>query len=740
MVSMRGRQARWIGLGGAIAAVLVVISVAAWTQSDPSRDRPGSSGAASDGPPAVGPIVYFEVLDASGSHLIERRLDGRSLARVVASRTDVDYGRTWIVDPTGTLAIALVPGQDEQRLEAISIATGASLWSARTPAAAVDQAAWSVDGQRFAVASLGTDQGPREAIVIDAGTGQFVRTEIPDDSIIQGFDGGGGVILRQHIPSPDGVNVGWRFLRLDPSTGTIERLVALPDVGPASDWSEDVDPAAGLAVDTTIGANEQGTAIRLWPLRGGAKRVLATLPSIDRIGIDPAGEGVAISAAQTIKFLSFDGGATDLFTGPDPISDFSWSTDGDYLAVATDRRGPNLTIVERATGRSVELPHADAVAQLLLVRILGGVPLPAAALPAVEPAPSPTPAPSGPDVAGFDGLFSGWVERTADSQLVHVEHLVPTEAGGLRVVAKMPILDLGPPAVPDDGGPELQLLPRPGSDDLLVWIGEAERATGWLWDGSAALQVLDLPADWPDNAFDVAWRPDGAALAASAGRASADGEFEGIFVIAALSDRTTTVVPIVGSYDRLQGWWSADELRVGHGICAEGCEGRFALAARLRIRDHRLVELTPIDRAHAPIDEAIMDPGRLSIVLSMINDDTTDDIVTDWPAALGSVDALDLVGFAADGRSLVVAQAATTGTDLYRIDDPVGRAVAGRLADPQPVRLAALAGRGLRVDVSPDDGWLIVIDRVDNVRLVRLADGRSWSVDRERTLVWDRPG
>jgi len=75
-------------------------------------------------------------------------------------------------------------------------------------------------------------------------------------------------------------------------------------------------------------------------------------------------------------------------------------------------------------------------------------------------------------------------------------------------------------------------------------------------------------------------------------RATADGEFQGIFVVAAPSDRATTIVPVVGAYDRLEGWWSTTELRVGHGICTEGCEGRHALSARLGVADHRLVQLT----------------------------------------------------------------------------------------------------------------------------------------------------
>jgi len=735
MESMRGRRARWIGLGAAIAIAAAVLYVAAWTPSDRvHRPAPGSSGEPPDAPSAVGPIVYYEVLDAEGSRLMERRLDGRSRARQVAERTDVDYGRTWTIDPLGTVAIAAIPGPDDQRLEAISIATGASLWSARTPIAPMDQAVWSADGQQLALATIGGESGPREAVVVDARSGGLVRLTIPDDAIVQGFDRTGALVLRQHVPSPQGVNVGWRFLAADPATATLHLLATPPDVGPASDWSEDVDPAAGLAVDSTLGANDTGTALRLWSLRGNASRTLATLPSVDKIVIDPGGTGVAISAAQAIRFVTFDGRASDIFTGPDPIADFSWSAAGDYLAVATDRRGPTITIVERATGRSVELPHGEAVAQLLLVRIVGGVPLPESPLPAAEPTPSPTVGPSGADVAGFGGIVSGWVDRTGPSQIAHVERLVPTEGGGLRIAAAMPPLDLGPAAVPDDGGPTVQLLPRPGSGDVLVWIWTSDRSSGWIWDGAAARNPLALPADWPDNAFDVAWRPDGLAVAATAGRSTPKGGFEDVFVIAAIAGARTTVVPIVGEYDRLEGWWSPSELRVGHGVCTEGCAGRYAYDARLRIRDHHLVQMTPADRVREPIDEILVD--GTAIVLSLINDDAADDVRIDWPASLGSIQAVEPIGFAGDGTSLLVAQTNDTGTDVFRIADPIGRAVGGRLADPRPIKLVHLGGRDLRIDVSPDAGWATVVDRVEDVRLVHLADGRTWPVDRDRVLVW----
>ena len=727
---------RWMAAGVAVVAAMTFLVAALMTSATRPPGLPDGSARPSGGPPATGPVVYYEVLDADGSHLMERRLDGQSLARVVASRIDVDYGRTWIVDPAATIAIAAVPGSDEQTLDAVSVATGAAIWSTRTPSAPVDGAVWSNDGQRFALASVGSDKGVREAIVVDAATGRFVHTPIPDDAIVQGFDPDGGLILRQRLPSRQGVEVAWRFLRLDPGSLTIDRLATPPAVGPASDWSEDVAPAVGIGVDSTIGANDVGTAIRLWRLAGGPARILATLPSVDKVSIDPGGIGVAISAAQTIRFVTFAGQSSEVFSGPDPVADFAWSIDGDYLAVSTDRRGPNLTLVERSTGRSVELPHADAVAQLLLVRVLGGVPLPPTPLPSLEPAPSPTPAPSGPDVADFDGLLSSWVERTDTRQIVHVSRLAATESGGLRVVAEMPPLDLGPVPVPDDGGPEVHLLPRPASGDVLVWVDASERSAGWLWDGGAGLTPLDLPADWPEIAYDVAWRADGRAVAGSAGRVNARDEFEGIFVVAEIGGSRTTIVPIVGDYDRLEGWWSRDELRVGHGICTEGCEGRYASSARLRIADRRLVEMRVADRADAPIDEVVPDAGRGVLVLSVINDDPSDDVTVVWPAALGSLDAMDVVGFAADGRSLLVAVGVSDGTDLYRIDDPAGRAVDGRLADPAPERLVHLDRRGLRIEVSPDDGWAIVTDRVDNVRLVRLEDGRSWPVDRDRTLAW----
>lgn len=718
-----------VGLGVALALV-VVLGVA----SRPGG-LPGPAASAGRSAVATGPLVFYEILDAEGSSLMERRLDGHSLARRVALRTDVDHGRTWTVDPGGSIAVAVVPLGEDQELEAIAVASGTSLWRIRTPAAPLDDAQWSADGRRLALLTGGAEGVLRALLVVEAGNGTISRARVPDDAILQGFDAAGGAVVRQRLTDPAGDRTtGWRFLRFDPAVGTLDPVAGLPDAGPASDWTDDVHPAAGIAVEA-VGAPDQGTSIRLWRVRGGgAPHVIARFPSVDRIAFDPAGTGVAVSLGQAIRLVTLDGRASDLFVGADAIADFGWSAGGDYLAVATDRRGPNLTVVERATGRTVALPQASVVAHSLFVRIVGGVPLPASPLPAVEPTPTPTPGPSGPDVAGFAGILSGWIESDSGAPTVHAERVVPTEVGGLRQAAVMEPAPIDPALVADGGEPIVTLLPRPGSRDVLVWVESSVGSAGWLWDGASARTPVDLPPDWPAGAYDLAWRPDGAALAASAGRTTASGEFEGIFAVASLGGTRTRVLPIVGAYNRLEGWWSASELRVGHGICAEGCGGRYAESARLRIADRRLVQLTPADRERAAVDRATFD-GR-TIVLSLINEDATDDIVIDWPGGAQPDDGADVLGFASDGRSLLVAAARAAGTDLYRIDDPIGRAVAGRLADPRPVPIGHLAGRGLRIEVAPGEGWAIATDRVDNVHLVRLADGRSWAVDRDRTIAW----
>jgi hypothetical protein len=726
---MGGQRAGLIGLAVAAIIVATAIGFAGGPFLGPAASLPPSPA------PAVGPVVFYEILGATSSRLLERRLDGRSLPRVVGERSDVEYGRTWIVDPDGTLAVAVVPGRDDQLLAAIAVATAQPLWEARTPIAPADAAIWSADGGRFALVTVGTELEARRALIVDSSTGVFVSAAVPEDAILQAFDRNGGLILRQRVPGPPEAAPAWRFLRFDPGSSIVEALVGLPDVGPASEGSEDVAPGAAIGIDTAFDDGEGKVVVRLWPLGGGAARNLATFPSIDRVAIDPSGAGVAVSLAQTIGLVGFDGRTRDIFRGDDPIADFGWSAGGDYLAVAVDRPGANLTVVERATGRSVAIPQRDAVAQALFVRIVGGVPLPEAPLPALEPAPTPTPAPSGGDVAGFPELLSSWTETIeGGGRVVHLERLVPTEAGGMRIAATMPPIELGAGAADGEDPGILSVLPRPHGGDVLVWVRTAEGSRGWLWDGAAGRTPLALPPDWPADAYDLAWRPDGKALAASAAQATDRGDVVGTFVIAGLGSTRTTVVPLVGDYDRLEGWWSPTELRVGHGICTEGCGGRYSYSARLRIADRRLVQLTPADRGTQAVDLVTWDDSAL--VLTMINEETSDDLRIDWPAELGTAESSDVLGFASDGRTLLLSRSLGDGTEIVAVDDPAGRAVDGRLGDPRPTTLGRLPGRSLQLELSADRDWLVATDRVEDVHLVRLVDGRSWPLDRDRHLLW----
>jgi hypothetical protein len=121
------------------------------------------------------------------------------------------------------------------------------------------------------------------------------------------------------------------------------------------------------------------------------------------------------------------------------------------------------------------------------------------------------------------------------------------------------------------------------------------------------------------------------------------------------------------------------------------------------------------------------------------NDMANSTIHIDWPARLGATGPA-FVQFAADGRSLIVATAPAVGTDLYRIDDPAGRATAGHVADPQPVRIGHLGGRGIDIRVSPDEHWALTTDRTGGVALTELASGHTWSIDRNATTAWPTAG
>jgi hypothetical protein len=725
---------------GGIAAIGALIGIAVATALAIGLGRPGPGPNPSIAPSAAatGPVVFYEALDADGSLLMARPLDGRSLARVIARRPNLDYTRTWTVDPTGRVAIAHFDGSDGSRLEAIDTATGASLWVVDAPAVDLGFGAWSSDGARFAATTQPEDATKRQAVIVDVASGAIMNVPIPPDPGIQGFDADGALVLRERLTDAKQQTLGWRFLRIDPATARIEQLSVPPAIGPSTTGGDDVDPAIGIGLDLAPRDDGTGTDVRAWSLAGGVARTMATFDSVDTIAFDPAGRLVAIGAGDTsVVVASLDGHQSPIWKGKGR-GDLAWSAAGDYLGINSWDRVSGIDVVERSSGRVVHLPIPAGIAQATLIRIVGGVALPETALPAVEPTPTPTPGPSGPDLSAASAILAGWIDQTGPHAIVHVERLIPTQGGGLRTTSTMEPADVGvtpPPGTGDVGGDALllTLLPRPGSPDVLVWVDTPAGTRAWLWAPGGTRRDLTLPAGWPARTSDISWRPDGLALAATAYETSADGTTRAGFVIASLGGGTKRL-KLPQDYDRLEGWWSQAELLVGHAICTEGCPGRYSYSARLAVANGTLRQFKATDLGRLPIDNWSIDDGGRTIILSALNEDTANDIRIDWPASTPIDGGLDVVGWSSDARSLFVTARTAAGPAIYRIDNPIGRARAGHLADPAPVRVGGLpAGT---VSVSPDGNWAVTSDRTGASLLVELASGRTWPIDSAATVVW----
>jgi hypothetical protein len=741
---MGTRRRAWVAGAGLALVVVVLGTVAAWprTVTPPSQTAPPSSepgvtppsGPSTDPGTATGPIVYYELVDATASRLYSRTLDGRSGPREIASRDDVAMGPAWSVDPTDQLAVVVVDGPTEGvdgQIVAYRIADGSPAWTATVGATQADWLRWSADGRSLATLIDAGGEDLRTAALIDAATGAVRRVDVPGGAALLGWDDDGAPIVWD-VLDDGAAPPAFRFFRIDPVTLAVERLTSLPAIGPDVNGSRSIDPRVGASVELAGVDEGPGTEVRLRDLRTSATRVLATVPTADLVAIDPLGTGVVVTANGTARYIAFDGSASDIFSSESTVNAVSWSADGAFLLVRTDDPADPLTVVERASGRGVTLP-LPRIADAHFVAMPAGPPLPPAALPADEPGPTPTPAPSGPDVGGFPPLLLSWTAPEDGRLVAHAQRVVPTDDGGIRVAADMPPIDLGAAPTPDDASTSIRLLPRPGTSDILVWITSDEASHGMVWDGGGRVTPLVLPPGWPAHGDAVAWRPDGEALAASVGEETPDGGFRTYVAIAAPGGERVTKVPFPGDYDQFEGWWSNAELRLGHAVCTEGCPGRYSYSARLRVSDRRLTPLTPRDRGHQPIDVVYTDRGQ--VVLAMANEAPETDIRVAWPASLGPEEKV-AGSIDADGRSLIVSRTVGHTTEIYRVEDVVGRAAGGVVADPRPVLIGTLPLPPDDVQFAPGDGWAVIRDRVGDVSLVRLADGRSWPLEASASATW----
>jgi WD40-like Beta Propeller Repeat len=734
--AMPGRM-RWPVAGAAAAVVAIAALLLAPGRMPAPTPSVFPSPSASAAPP-TGPIVYYEFLDARASVLVEQRLDGTTAARRIAERPDAIAGRTWSVDPAATLAVSSVVDGETSHLAAVSIPDGQSLWAAELPAIDIGAAVWSADGRRLAALARPVDAGQPEALVIDTRDGRVIRTAVGDDASVQGFDADDALVLRRRSADASG-RVTWQFLRIDPASNVIQPLPTAPSIGPKSDGVEDVDPGAGVAVTVAETPQEQRSAVVASPLNGGGGRPIATFASIDRLAIDPTGRGVAVAITGGIRFVSWDGTPSELWSGEEAVDDFAWSADARFLAVVSGGPDATVSLVEIATGRSVTLPTLGRTAAAAIARVVGAADLPANPLASVAPTPSVTQAPAGDDIAGAPPLAMARLERVGARWQVRVDRLVATSGGGMRAAGSTGAIDVGPAVAEPNATPEIRILPRPRHAEVLIWVEAADGSGshGWLWNGTAAARPVGLPRDWPGNATNPHWSPDGTRLAATTELAIPGPDVVDRFVVAAIGGTRTTVLAEPADYPLLEGWWSATELRLGHAICTEGCPGRYAWSARLRIRDRHLVQLGPADRGAGSVDSVDPD-GHGGLVISPGNRDSAHEIAVDWPFD-GSRDGPTWVAWFGGERVMVVASETATATDLYRIVDPIGRAVKGRLVDPQPTLLGRLPPHLTSIRVTDGGHWAITQDRVGDIALQELASGRTWSLDGDATLEWWRP-
>ena len=518
---------------------------------DPRRttrraEPPDASGAAAlRRRPRRRPIVYYEILDAEGSRLMERRLDGQSLARVVAERTDVDYGRTWTVDPSGTIAIAADPGADDQELEAVSIATGAV--DLVDPDADRRRRAGRLVGRRPARRALHDRQrgraradGAPESTRRPAGSG---RSSSRTTRSSRGSTADGGLILRQRLPSPQDVNVGWQLPAGRPATASvIERLAGAARCRAGERLVRGRRPGGRARRSTRpSAANDQGTTVRLWTLGGGAAAARSRR-SRRSTGSRSTRPGPASRSARRRRRSGssrFDGRVgRPVQRAPTRSPTSTGRASGDYLAVATDRRGPNLTVVERSTGPVRRAAPSRAQSpSCSLVRVVGGAA--AAGLapagrradarrrPPGRPAPtSPASAASCPAGSIGPAADAGRPRRAARPDRGRRDAGRGGDAGDRSRPRRRPRRRRAGAAPPAAAG----LAPTSSS-------GSARPidSAGWMWDGAhrvaAARAAVATGRTTPSTSRGGPTA--GRSPPAPAGRRR-DGEFQGIFVIAAL--------------------------------------------------------------------------------------------------------------------------------------------------------------------------------------------------------------
>lgn len=735
---------------------------------EPPVENPVATGPIGSAPshlpsPVAGPTVIYDVLGEGRLTLYERTLDGRAEPVEMARRSAMEEGAArFIVGPTdgSVLFVGRLVGTT-WKMEPVATEdpAAAPVWSLEIPEADFRNGVWSPDGRYWA--SYGSSEVASFALVVDAALGRSWQLPLRPGQYVQGFDGlGPSLVVRTAERDPRGWATGARFEAVDPFDGRSQPIsVEAADAPPHSDFGMDVAPRAGLWVGPSRGLGELvvgnlGTGERTTIDRVGTQFVyVGFLPAADRVLAFVAGTDDLGETQLSLRIVNVSGGVRQLWQGLSwPLSVVS-APEGDIIgfdACCDPRSG--IFIVDTLTERSVELPLPERTRAAGLLAIRGGVPLPVPALPGV-PVPPPVPATPVPSlVADAPRLVTASVEydRVTRSATVRVQLLGPAEDGGLAVIDEMPPVVL--PRV-RRSEPWVQLRPRPGTSGVAVAIGDDDSSSLVLWTPSGAgisggspspakVEVLALPAGWPDRPTGLAWRPDGKAIAMRDWTASGDTLwFE-------LDDLGLRRVPVPELWADIVGWSPDGEVVVvRHGVCTEGCPQPYSWLGALRLTDGQFSPVTPKTPVDALVVGAPLLDGaslRTGLVASGMAEGTKLDFTPGigirggftlaWPPGFGRLDAGFLpAAWSTDGRSLYLAVDTERGRELLRIDDP-------RASVPLcPVSVGLVPPGTNPLEVEAIEGWAHVVNpSIDGCLdgLVDLRTGRSYLADCTGASVW----
>lgn len=750
-----------IGLVG-VASFLIVAGQVRLDRPGPP-DTPGETRSAiespaagpatrppASGPPAAidGPTVWYSVLGNGRLTLYERKLDGRSEARELASIASEEEGdASFIVSPD--LRIVLLEDSDRggSRLRPVDLEDPdrPPAWTVRVSRLYVRNGIWSPDDRYWATF---TDHGNDTSfVVVDTFTGAVSETPLQRGEAVQGFQGSGpAFVVRVGEPAPGRNATDVRFSIADAESGERHEVsVDALEVAMRSAYFDEVAPAGWLWANRDYGRNE----LIVGDLRSGEQHKVADtgyqqfdftfIPSRDDLLTTAyAGEDDCGANRYVVQAASLAGRSRWLWDGTTHPLNYVFALEGDFAGFDgwIEYVGSSMVVIDIVSGTSVELPMPEGsyLGQLLAIR--GGTRLPP------EPIAPPSPVPAEPDqppaklVAGAPHLATGSVDHDPATckATIHVQLMAPAVDGTMTVVDELP------PVVLDDVERTeawVDLVQRPHSRQILVGYGDKDHFEQFLWtpepgrsSGSVPkTEPLPLPADWPKPLAPGSWRPDGDAIGLGSTR-------RGTYVWFELGDDVTHRVRGLEPWRQVIGW-SADgtEILIGRNGCIDFCDVVQTWAARIRLSDGRSRDLTANDPARGRASgwsrgvsvHSGLAPYRHGARIDFSQGlRVSGDFSLRWPARAGRLAGNSGMIWSGDGRSLYVVADTDDGRALFRIDDP-------RAGVPlHPVLVGRLPARAELDQVEIADTWVEVgVDRFGTCRegLVDLSTGRLFVLD-----------